>query len=1264
MTERFSCNYRVLIISLLILLCFSSISYAFQTKISGTLNTVNARIETISGTNKIIVNDVTGFGANDTVLVIQMQGVQIQLAPTYGTPQGQYGTPGKYEFLIIQSVNGGTKEIVFYRDMLNAYDTRGTIQILKVPSYNSVEVTGGSLTCSQWDSSKGTGGVLAMIVGKTLKLTSNIDVSGKGFSGGGNRIGTGICYNTNTVLYGAQYYDSTNTNAGFKGEGVGNYTEFFQPVMPGYTKGQGPSWTGGGGGNARFSGGGGGSNRGSGGQGGLEDCALFPLNGGSGGFIANHASLVDRIYMGGGGGASTSFLAALTSGGNGGGIVIIVSDTIIGSGGKIISNGGAGGNATSVNSGSGGGGAGGSIALSVNSYGSASLGFSIVGGKGGDNIGTNIGEGGGGGGGLLWISTNTTGNVTNLLNGGLPGNSASSSAYPGTIGEKRLGFKAILNGFLFNSVRSSVTGDQIDSICSNVIPRRISGTLPVGGTGPYTYKWEKSYDKIGWTTLYNGPDSVNYSPNVLESTTVYFRRTITDSSTPTALTDISLPVEIIVQTAITGNSVGKDTIICYNQKPLGLVQSSGVTLANGNGKYQYKWLQNITNSNWDTSPAASGTYTNPGYNPPNLLTSTFYQRFVTSGRCIDHSNSVTITVLPSITGNTITRSDSVICEGYKFVPLNASAVGGGNGTFYYKWQDSTSVSANYLPAVGTNNSTSYSVDTSTFSVIEKRYLRRVVFSGPDSVCRSNSLPILLTRYHKLKSNLIISADTTIGYDTVPHIIRARKMISGDGGDGTYSYVWRSKTTIWGTAPPVFNLQNYSPDSLKITTQYRRVVNSSVCTDTSSFITVTVQSKILGNSIFLSPSGVEDTICYGLAPVIIKGNPPSGGSTVPFDYSYKWYRSRNSNGPWSEIVGKTDSVYQPDTLHATTYFRRYVSSPKVSPRSIDKSNLIKITVLPLITNKDISPLTQAICSGSPITPINSSGATAGGDGSYRYTWRQDSANTGWKNIPGYIKILPPGYSKPSIKDPFRYIRYIYSGSNDCCSDSSNTVSISINPLPTGNITPATDRICEGSQVSLGVNLTGKKPWNIKYTESASTGSSQVSPPAITSAVSTIFRIPPVISSDSLAYSYTLFSVQDSNLCLAASLTVGLRKSTVYKYPDSHLNASFSADSICGHTYGKPMVTKKSRGSGIWTKTSGAGTATFFPDANTWNASVTADSTSAPWLPRNLYNFKWKEVNWQCADSASVKIIFNKGTGSAHPGKSADLYSFFTSGYFKI
>ena len=122
-----------------------------------------------------------------------------------------------------------------------------------------------------------------------------------------------------------------------------------------------------------------------------------------------------------------------------------------------------------------------------------------------------------------------------------------------------------------------------------------------------------------------------------------------------SLTDTSKPVKIIVQPAITGNLVGKDTTICYNQNPLSLGPlNSGPS--NGNGIYSYKWIQNLTDTNWDTSPVATGTSSNDNYDPPALLNTTYYQRVVTSGRCVDYSTTVAITVLPLLPGRLFVRT--------------------------------------------------------------------------------------------------------------------------------------------------------------------------------------------------------------------------------------------------------------------------------------------------------------------------------------------------------------------------------------------------------------------------------------------------------------------------------------------------------------------------------------------------------------------------------------------------------------------------------
>jgi len=310
--------------------------------------------------------------------------------------------------------------------------------------------------------------------------------------------------------------------------------------------------------------------------------------------------LPDRIFFGGGGGASTTSPTGSSSqGGNGGGIVIIVADTLMGNGGNIIANGEKGGSDTGLG-GSGGGGAGGSIALYIKSYGSSPMKFSAQGGNGGDNPG-NFGDGGGGGGGLLFISSALTGNVADSLEGGKAGNYPASTASDGIIGEKRPNFMAVLNGFLYNSIRSSVTGDQVDSICSNVPPPKITGTAPVGGTMPYTYKWEKSSDAAFTTpiVLTNDADPTNYTPTVTEAATVWFRRIITDSSLPTAMVDTSKAVQIIVQPQILNNLIVADPdTICFGSDPQIIRQGIPDLVVPSATYLKYIWQDSIIGGAW------------------------------------------------------------------------------------------------------------------------------------------------------------------------------------------------------------------------------------------------------------------------------------------------------------------------------------------------------------------------------------------------------------------------------------------------------------------------------------------------------------------------------------------------------------------------------------------------------------------------------------------------------------------------------------------
>jgi hypothetical protein len=416
-----------------------------QTPISGIINKYG-RVNSV-GTDNVIVSDETQlqqFQAGDTVLLIQMKGVQIDCREqaSYGYAGFQYGQTGVHEFLIIMSVEDVTNKIIFRNNIISSFAIEGNLQIIKVPYYINAVVK-NTLTGQPWDSVTRTGGVLVAIIGKTLSLNANIDITGKGFKGGATAGGQGICGIIDKWYKYA--YSALSDSAGYKGEGLSVYadpsrfgTPPFFPIYPLYAKGLGKNFNGGGGGDGRYSGGGGGSNYGLGGTGDREAGPCSPqLSGGLGGISIAATGLDGGLFLGGGGGASTfQTVGSPTAGANGGGIVIIVCDTLKGNGKSILADGATPSVSASDNAGAGGGGGGGSIAIYLQSYttnvATSALTISAKGGKGGDNITNTFGAGGGGGGGYIATSgAATPANVTKSVIGGAAG--TRSGAWSGTL---------------------------------------------------------------------------------------------------------------------------------------------------------------------------------------------------------------------------------------------------------------------------------------------------------------------------------------------------------------------------------------------------------------------------------------------------------------------------------------------------------------------------------------------------------------------------------------------------------------------------------------------------------------------------------------------------------------------------------------------------------------------------------------------------------------------------------------------------------------
>ena len=398
-------------------------------------------------------NTATPIKAGDLLMVIQMQGADINTtnSNSYGDGTSGNGTgtipanfsAGYFEYAIAAAdASGGTVTIgkplsrIYERvDFTSSSTPTGQrrFQVVRIPQYSSLTVT-GTVTGLAWNGE--TGGILALdVAGRTTFASSGrLDMSAKGFRGGGARQYTGGGTGYGTDDYRNVASTSTAGVHGAKGEGwagaprfVWNGNAVTSTGLEGYLSGsvgRGGPGNGGGGAtdnqltsNTGNAGGGGGGNAGSGGLGGFNRGVGIGTAQAAGG--GNFAGSVSRWLLGGGGGAgSTEQAGTQSSGGVGGGIVVLRTGYLSGTG-ELRANGGnapTAGLTTSYTNGGGGGGAGGTVVLlSTNTTGFANMTLGAQGGTGGNAL-TNAdnddyGPGGGGGGGFVFANSGSSNEV-------------------------------------------------------------------------------------------------------------------------------------------------------------------------------------------------------------------------------------------------------------------------------------------------------------------------------------------------------------------------------------------------------------------------------------------------------------------------------------------------------------------------------------------------------------------------------------------------------------------------------------------------------------------------------------------------------------------------------------------------------------------------------------------------------------------------------------------------------------------------------------
>ena len=472
--------------------------------ISGVVNSYYHVISVNNAVNKAGLTNSAGLSVGMRVLLIQMRGATVDQTQSaaFGNITAINNT-GKYEFA---EICGIVVDTVYFKNVLvNSYDAGGSIQLVTVPQYTNVTVT-GTLSATPWNSTTRTGGVLVFEASGSVTLNANIDVSGFGFQGGAKVTYPNANYDC-TVL--SDYNDfymaipplvSQYHTGGTKGEGIAD-------SIAGKNYGQGKLANAGGGGNNHNTGGGGGSNYGAGGKGGnrsnespLTCHGTHPGLGGLALSAQGYTLASNRIYLGGGGGVGHANNNENLDGGDGGGIVLIKTTQIIGNSFTIRANGTMTPSTyadplSSGGDGGSGGGGGGVVILNTSSF-SGNLNVEAMGGRGNNSsspVNQCLGPGGGGGGGAFWVGgASVPANVSVNLSGGANGVVSTTS----TIG----------CGNQTNGAASGSAGDTLYSYIAPEGPLFSCAIMPIANLLRFTARMQNEDAVLNW--MVNDPSVV------------------------------------------------------------------------------------------------------------------------------------------------------------------------------------------------------------------------------------------------------------------------------------------------------------------------------------------------------------------------------------------------------------------------------------------------------------------------------------------------------------------------------------------------------------------------------------------------------------------------------------------------------------------------------------------------------------------------------------------------------------------------------------
>lgn len=414
---------------------------------------------------------------------------------------------------------------------------------------------------------------------------------------------------------------------------------------------------------------------------------------------------------------------------------------------------------------------------------------------------------------------------------------------------------------------------------------------------------------------------------------------------------------------------------------------------------------------WYPSAMGGSPQANPYTTPVLTANATYYLIDSSSSGCKSARVAVTVTVTPGPANPTYTNP--TICSGNTTV-LDKTGTATGVFFWYTRLTGGTPLANPLTTPALTANTTYYLID-----------------SIPNVGCKSARMAVVVT-VNPVITPGAIGTTASICSSTAFNLTETT---AASGGDGTYTYKWKSSTT--GGAPYTDiagapSTVGYNSSGETVTTTFIREVSSSTCApQLSNPITITVLPG-------LDPGEVAGaaTICYNGTSTLTSTSPALGGNG---SFAYEWESSTNGTD-WTAVPSSASLTLTTPALTVTTQYRRKVTSG-TGTCSVAYSNVITITVHPNFTSGGtIQTDKPLICSGETVN-LSSVTLPTGGTGTYTYTWSKTEGTTSTTVSGASGSDLANQTLTAATQTEFTFTRTATSGS---CGTQTATVKVTVKP----------------------------------------------------------------------------------------------------------------------------------------------------------------------------------------------------------------------------